>query len=163
MQNPSPKPSLQKWLESLISDPIAKALARNSHLTRTQLETFLIDALAEKASGKPVPYERKAKLRLIKSGVSRGAFNRTLAQARRNIAESIYTLILLGYLGIFDTSTLDPYVEIANKIRTYTEAYRDLWKRKKPSAEHLRVISMLQKEIENELVQLSKPRMPRAT
>jgi len=146
---------MQSWLTSLFDDPITLALMKNSHLTRIQSETFLIDILAEKIGGRTMIYERKAKLRLLKSGVSRGAFNRTLAQARRNIIKSIYTLILLGYLGVFENPCLDPYVEIANKIRTFTEAYKDAWKSKRVDSEHIRVISMLQREIERSLKDLS--------
>jgi len=150
------KESVQKWLKSLFNDPIAKTLIKNSHLTKTQIETFLIDVLAEKITGKTIVYEEKAKLRLIKSGVSRGAFNRTLSQAQKNIIKSIYTIILLGYLGVFESPSLDPYVEIANKIRTYTEAYKDAWENRRTSNEHLRIISMLQKEIERGLKELSR-------
>jgi len=112
--------------------------------------------LAEKISGKRIVYEDKAKMRLIKSGVSRGSFNRTLAQARNNTIKSIYTLILLGYLGILDTPNLDPYLEIANRIRDYMEAYRNFWQKNKQSKEYLRVLQMLQEELKNELLNLSK-------
>ena len=149
---------MQKWLLGLFRDPIVQILVKDSHLTKTQLETFLIDALAEKVSGRSVIYEEKARLRLMKSGVSRGAFNRSLAQARRNVIKSIYTIILLGYLGVFDTSSLDPYVEIANKIRSYAEAYRESWKNGRTRNEHLRVIRMLHQEIEKELHELSSSR-----
>ncbi|MEM2719097.1 MAG: hypothetical protein QXJ13_07690, partial [Candidatus Bathyarchaeia archaeon] len=78
------KEEIQKWLTGLNNDPIFKILLKNSNLTKVQAETFLIDVLAEKIVEKKIIYEDKAKLRLIKSGVSRGAFNRTLTQARRN-------------------------------------------------------------------------------
>ncbi len=149
------KAGTRKWLAGLFGDPIVQTLTKNSHLTKTQLETFLIDILAEKISGKAVQYEKKAKLRLVKTGVSRGAFNRTLSQARKNIIKSLYTVILLGYLGIFEDASLDPYIEIANRIRTYTEAYKDAWKNRRTSNEHLRIITMLQNEIEKGLNELS--------
>jgi hypothetical protein len=152
------KDNVRGWLIGLSRDPLAKMLIENSHLTKTQLETFVIDVLAEKIAGKSMVYDTKAKLRLIHSGVSRGAFNRTLAQARKNIIKSIYTVILLGYLGIHDTSSLEPYLEIANKISTYTEAYRKTWQTKRTDEEYLRVIRMLQTEIEKGLQQLSKPK-----
>jgi len=152
------KEDVRRWLLGLSRDPLAKMLTENSHLTKTQLETFVIDVLAEKIAGKSMVYNTKAKLRLIRSGVSRGAFNRTLAQARRNIIKSIYTVILLGYLGIHDTPSLEPYLEIANKISTYTEAYREAWQSNRSNEEYLRVIRMLQIEIEKGLQQLSKPK-----
>jgi hypothetical protein len=149
------KAGVHKWLMGLFGDPIVITLTKNSHLTKTQLETFLIDILAEKISGKTIKYEKKAKLRLVKPGVSRGSFNRTLSQARKNIIKSLYTVILLGYLGIFEDPSLDPYVEIANKIRTYTEGYKDAWQSRRERNEHLRIITMLQNEIEKGLNELS--------
>jgi len=158
MVNPTTKESVRKWLIGISTDPIAKSLLENSHLTKIQLETFLIDVLAGKTTRKILTYEKKAKLRLIKMGVSRGAYNRTLAQARKNIIKSIYTLILLGYLGLFETTSLEPYVEIANRIQTYTDAYRELLTSKNTSDEHLRIVNMLQNEIEKTLQQLSRPK-----
>ena len=90
------KQDVRRWLLGIFRDPIVEMLLKNSQLTKTQLETLLIDILAEKISGKRIVYEDKAKMRLIKSGVSRGSFNRTLAQARMNTIKSIYTIILLG-------------------------------------------------------------------
>ena len=124
---------VRRWLLGIFRDPIVEILLKNSQLTKTQLETLLIDILAEKISGKRIVYEDKAKMRLIKSGVSRGSFNRTLAQARMNTIKSIYTIILLGYLGILDTPNLEPYIEISNKIKDYMEAYRNFWQENRKS------------------------------
>ncbi|RJS84316.1 hypothetical protein CW706_04340 [Candidatus Bathyarchaeota archaeon] len=133
-------------------------MLKNSQLTKIQLETLLIDVLAEKISGKRIVYEKKAKMRLIKSGVSRGSFNRTLAQARTNVIKSIYTVILLGYLGILDTPNLEPYIEIANRIRDYMKAYQAFWKEEIKTKEHLKVLQILQQNLESELSNLSKQR-----
>jgi hypothetical protein len=158
MKNPASRDNTKKWLIGISTDPIVKLLLERSNLTKIQLETFLIDVLIAKTTEKSLTYEKKAKLRLITSGVSRGAFNRTLRQARNNIIESIYTLILLGYLGVLETPNLEPYIEIANKIRNYTEVYRELLKSKKVSDEHVRIVNMLQNEIEKTLLQLSQPK-----
>ncbi len=158
MTNLGAKQNVRRWLIGTFSDPITNSLLKNSHLTKTQLETFLIDVLSGKTTRKYYTYEKKAKLRLITAGVSRGSFNRTLAQARKNVIKSIYTLILLGYLGLFETTNLEPYVEIANRIQTYTEAYRELLTSKKSSDEYLRIVNMLQNEIEKTIQQLSQPK-----
>jgi hypothetical protein len=152
------KDEIQKWLMSLNKDPIFKILLKNSNLTKVQTETLLIDILAEKISDKKIVYDEKAKLRLVKSGVSRGSFNRTLAQARRNVIRSIYTVILLGYLGIFDDSRLNPYIEISNRIRFYSEKNRDLWENEKISEEKIKILKTLQNELEKGLLNLSRPR-----
>ena len=152
------KKGVRKWLTHSMNDPIVKRLAENSNLTKTQLETFLIDILAEKMAGKMLKYEEKAKLRLLKDGVSRGAFNRTLRQARNNVIRSIYTIILLGYVGVFESTSLNPYVEVANKLKTYISAYRDVWEERESMSEQLRIMSVLRKELETSLEHLSKPK-----
>jgi hypothetical protein len=148
------KEEAQKWLMRSLDDPIVKTLAKNSSLTKIQLETLLIDVLAENLSGKALKYDEKARLRL--SAVSRGAFNRTLRQARWNVIQSIYTILLLGYLGLFEDTRLDPYLEVANKLQAYMKAHRGLGK--KATDEHLRSISRLHEELKMSLEQLSKPR-----
>ncbi|MEM2455399.1 MAG: hypothetical protein QXN21_05610, partial [Candidatus Bathyarchaeia archaeon] len=148
MKEPSLKEEIQIWLTSLNKDPIFKILLKNSNLTKVQAETFLIDILAEKIVNKKLVYEEKAKLRLLKAGVSRGSFNRTLAQARKNIIKSIYTVILLGYLGIFDDPRLEPYIEIANKIRAYSEKHRETWETKRIGEDQIKILQTLQDEIE---------------
>ena len=148
------KEATQKWLIRSLDDPIVKKIAKNSNLTRTQLETLLIDILAENISGKALKYDEKARLRL--SAVSRGSFNRTLKQARLNVIQSIYTIILLGYLGVFEDTRLDPYLEVANKLQTYMKAHRGLGK--KAADERLRIISLLHEELKMSLEQLSRPR-----
>ena len=120
------KDSVQSWLTGSTSDPIVKIIAENSHLTKTQLETLLIDILSENIAGKPLKYDEKASLRLTKAKISRGAFNRTLRQAKENVIKSIYTVLLLGYLGVFESTTLDPYLEIANKLREYMKVNENL-------------------------------------
>ena len=152
------KADVQTWVISLLADPLAKMLARNSNLTKTQIETFLIDVLAEKIAERKVLYEEKAKLRLLKSGVSRGAFNRTLRQARENIIKSIYTVVLLGYLGMLEGPQLQPYMELANKLQTYRETYRTRAKEGEISEGRKRIISALQRELEEGLRNLVEPK-----
>jgi len=146
---------VQKWLIRSKNDPIVKILAKNSNLTQTQLETLLIDFLAANISGKPLKNEDKAQLRLSKAKISRGAFNRTLRQARENVIQSMYTIILLGYLGLFSSTRLDPYLEVASKLQHYVSAYRDILSNDKLAEEQLRIVSMLREELESSLERLS--------
>jgi hypothetical protein len=126
-------------------------------LTKTQLETLLIDILAEHMAGKMLKYDEKAKLRLTKAKLSRGAFNRTLKQAKSNVTRSIYTVLLLGYLGVFESTALDPYLEIANKLHGYLEACRGIPNESTDIGEHLRAIEIIRTEIEKSLKQLANP------
>jgi hypothetical protein len=151
------KDGLQPWLMSSLNDPIAKTLAKNSHLTTTQLETLLIDILSDSMAGKTLNYDEKAALRLTKARITRGAFNRTARQAKENVIKSIYTVLLLGYLGVFESTVLDPYLEIANKLRDYLEAYKNMPDKSGKLEEHLKVIEMIREELETSLKQLSNP------
>jgi len=153
------KEKVQKWITDSLSDPIAKILTKNSSLTKTQLETLLIDILSENVAGKPLKYDEKGRLRLLKEGVSRGAFNRTLRQARKNVIKSIYTIILLGYLGFFESTQLNPYLEVSGKLQTYIKAYKDILKGKRLTDEHMRIMNMLREELEASLTMLSNGSM----
>ena len=151
------KEGVQTWLMGSLSDPIVKIIANNSHLSPTQLETLLIDILSENIAGKQLKYDEKARLRLTKAKISRGSFNRTLKQAKENVIKSIYTVLLLGYLGIFENTTLDPYLEIANKLHDYLEAYKDIPNKGAELNDHIKVIEMIREELETSLKHLSNP------
>jgi len=151
------KENIHLWLTSSLNDPIAEILYKNSHLTKTQLETLLIDILAENFSGKTLNYDEKASLRLTKAKISRGAFNRTLKQAKENVIKSIYTILLLGYLGVFEDTTLDPYIEIANKLKTYVEAHKGMEDTTTDVDDRLKIIKIIREELESGLKRLSEP------
>jgi hypothetical protein len=151
------KNSVQLWLKKSLEDPVVNILAKNSHLTKTQLETLLIDVLAENIAGKPLKCDEKARLRLTKAKISRGAFNRTLKQAQENVIKSIYTVLLLGYLGIFESTTLDQYVEIANKLQEYIEAHKSIPNKTEQIEEQIKFLKILREELENSLKRLSNP------
>ena len=149
------KESVQSWLTSSTNDPIVKIISQHSHLTKTQLETLLIDILSENIAGKTLKYDEKASLRLTKAKISRGAFNRTLRQTKENATKSIYTVLLLGYLGVLESTTLDPYLEIANKLHAYLEAYKDIPNKGANLDDHLKVIEIIRGQLETSLKQLS--------
>lgn len=151
------KERVQSWLLASLGDPIVKIVAARSHLTKIQLETLLIDVLSENVAGKPLKYDEKAQLRLIKSKISRGAFNRTLKQAKENVVRSIYTVLLLGYLGVFESTTLDPYIEISNKLKDYLKAYKEMPQEKTGLREHLEILEIMRKELEGSLELLANP------
>ena len=151
------KEEVQAFLNGALGDPIVKILAKNSQLTKTQLETLLIDVLAENMAGKQLKYDEKARLRLTKAKISRGSFNRTLKQAKENVIKSIYTVLLLGYLGVFEGTTLDPYVEISNKLREYIEAHKGMPQGEEELKNHLKVIEIVREELETSLKRLSSP------
>ena len=142
------------WLNYSFTDPFVKILLKNSNLTKIQLETLLIDVLAENVSDKRLKYDEKANLRIL--AVSRGSFNRSLRQARRNVTNSIYTILLLGYLGILEEISLEPYLEAANRLKKYIESQRKIVKNK-TSENYFRSVEKLREELKESLVDLSNP------
>ena len=110
---------LQNMIDRAYKDPIAGILLKNSNITVTQYETLIIDYLTTNASDKEITFKNKALYRSKK--VSRGSFSRTLSQARGNIVSSVYTLLLLAYLGIFDTVPFDDYRNLAEKLSEYRQ------------------------------------------
>ncbi|MCS7115240.1 MAG: hypothetical protein RMJ15_08645 [Nitrososphaerota archaeon] len=151
------KDNVQSWLKKLFEDSVVKILVKNSHLTKVQLETLLINILAENIAGKTLKYDEKARLRLTKAKISRGAFNRTLRQAEENVIKAIYTIILLGYVGIFESTTLDPYIEVSNKLQEYIEAHRNIQLSDKHVDEASKFIKILREELETSLKRLANP------
>ena len=145
---------IQSWIKRLLEDPLTEILLNNSLLTKIQLETLLIDLLSEDIIGNRVNYEDKAKLRLNDKGISRGSFNRTLKQANININKTIYTVLLLGYLGIFKTPHLQPFIQLSNNLNRYIKSYTSLWNRQnKESIDNIKLkeITLLKKELEESL------------
>jgi hypothetical protein len=156
----SAKEEIESWLARTLDEPLVKILAEGSHLTRAQLETLLIDVLAEEMLAQNIPYEYKSKLRLLEKGVSRGAFNRTLRQAQRNVVCSIYTVLLLGYLGILETPRLNRYLEMSNQLESYARDYRKIWNELRNDAtdkEKLKNLTAMQEELRSTLERLTIP------
>ena len=113
---------VRESIRSLTRDPVTKLLLANSQLTLTQLETLLADSLSAEGD------VRKASRRLYRpSGrnLSRGAFNRTLIQAQNNVIRSIYTVLLLGYVGLYDSPSLQPFLELSDTIQSYITESRE--------------------------------------
>ena len=102
------------------NDPVLEELLRNSHLTRTQLQTLV--SYQTRNHLRSGPY--KATHRRPEKHVSKGSFHRSLLQARRNITRSLFTLITLGYLDITDTLDVHSFIELGQTVRELREAER---------------------------------------
>ncbi len=115
--------NLASGTKQVLKEPILKKLQEGSTLSSAQLETLLIDLVVEDNLGSHITYEDKASYRSrpgTKSrGVSRGAFNRTLTQARTNVTRCLYTMLLLAYLGLFESTVFRPFEEVAARIGDY--------------------------------------------
>ena len=113
--------SIDWSLATLKDDRLAKILLRNSHLTQVQFATLIIDALWPPTQSS----HENERSRSSRRKVSKGAFNRSLAQARRNVIKSIYTVFLLAYFGLFDSPKLEPFLRLGDEMKTFLDAKQE--------------------------------------
>lgn len=143
----------------VLEEPILKSLIPKANLTKTQLETLLIDIVVEDEYGAHITYDEKANLRSSSTskgaGVTRGAFNRTLKQARENVTECLYTMLLLAYLGLFDYTIFRPFEEIATRIGNYRQIRETLAGKQELSDEEMESYASTEKTIQNAIDQLA--------
>ncbi len=117
-ERPEAYSEARESIRKTVSDPISKLLLNNSHLSLVQLETLLADSISSEKISK------KAQRRLFRPTgrtASRGSYNRTLIQAQNNLIRSIYTILLLGHVGLFDTPALQPFLELSDNLQSYAD------------------------------------------
>jgi hypothetical protein len=141
--------NLQKIIYKTFRDPIAGLLLKQSNLTRIQFETLIIDLLTDILSDKKLSFYEKSLFR--KEKVSRGSFSRTLAQARGSVISSIFTIVLLSYIGVFD-KPFEEYQELAEKLRDYLDTIEDKKEGRSPA-----MLKRLEEELLAGIRTLSKP------
>ncbi len=142
---------LQNMLDRSFKDPIMAILLKNSNFTKVQYESLLIDYFTDNMTDNILTYDNKAIYRSKK--VSRGSFSRTLSQARKNIISSIYTILLLSYVGIYDTYPFEEYKNLAEKLSEYTLLTQD-----QDSLKSQTRIRRLEIELTEGIKSLAKPR-----
>ena len=145
----------QNIIDRSFNDPIANIMLKHSNLTSTQYESLVIDFLTINLSDKKLTFHNKALLRSKK--VSRGSYSRSLSQARGNVISSIYTILLLTYIGIFDANPFDDYKDLAEKLSEYTSYINDL-----EGNELTSYINRIERELLEGLTKLSMNRSLRA-
>ncbi len=143
----------------VLQEPILKILQQGSVLSQTQLETLLIDLVIEDSYEAHITYEDKASIRsragTKAKGVSRGAFNRTLKQARRNVTRCFYTMLLLTYLGLFELTIFRPFEEVAARIGDYRRIREILAGKSELTQEDLESVKVTERTIFSLLENLS--------
>jgi hypothetical protein len=120
-ENPDTVPSARESIRNLTRDPVTKLLLGSSQLTLSQLETLLANSFGNESH---IEKSRRRLYRPSGRNISRGAFNRTLIQAENNVIRSIYTVLLLGYVGLYDSASLQPFVELSDTIQSYIQHSR---------------------------------------
>ena len=115
----------KKLIKKTFDDEILKILLSNSNITYTQFESLIINSFSGEIFHKGGLSKERPKLRTDRDVLSRGSFDRTLSQARRNVRRSISTILLLGYVGILESPELEPFLEVGNRIKAYTELNKE--------------------------------------
>ena len=145
------KNSLIKLIQNSFKDPITSLLLKNSNLTNIQFETLIIDFYTVNMDDNRLTYDVKSLFRSKK--VTRGSFSRTLSQARKNIISSIYTILLLEYIGIFDTAPFDEYKNLADKLREYLDLIQS-----SDATTSRQLLQRIERELMNGIRSLAEPR-----
>jgi len=143
--------NIKKFIERSFRDPIAGLLLKQSNLTNIQFETLIIDLISKSISDIELTYKDKTILR--SKTVSRGSFSRTLSQARKNIISSIYTILLLSYIGIFEGAPFDDYQILSEKLREYVKIVLD-----SDPVQAKDFLRRIKKELMDGIRELSEPR-----
>ncbi len=112
-------------IRGTLQDRVLQKLLERSNLTKTQYETMLLDQLGSEIADKSLTREEMTRLRRNRGKISRGAFYRTLQQARSNVSESVHTLLLLGWSGLLESPSLAPFVEASERLRSQTDQLRE--------------------------------------
>ncbi|MEM2739538.1 MAG: hypothetical protein QXQ29_01895 [Candidatus Bathyarchaeia archaeon] len=109
-------------LLSLLQDPMVSLLLERSGITKQQFSALIVDIISENLTDRDLTYEDKAGCML--KPISKGAYNRVLIQARRNITKSFFTILLLSYVGLLEDSQISKLIELGEKLRSIVEMYR---------------------------------------
>ncbi|HEX4919722.1 MAG TPA: hypothetical protein VFV92_03180 [Candidatus Bathyarchaeia archaeon] len=113
-------------ISDTLKDPVVSKLLSRSNLTLAQFETLLVDQHGHDMANKRLTREEMAELVRNQKGISRGALNRTLRQARQNISEAVHTILLLGYGGMIESPSLAPFLEASEQLKSQTSQLREL-------------------------------------
>lgn len=142
---------LKKFIDRSFKDPIAGILLKHSNLTKIQYETLIIDILTDNITDITLTYKNKTLLR--SKNVSRGSFSRTLSQARKNIVSSIYTILLLSYIGIFEEAPFDNYHILSERLREYVKIIQNA-----DAGQAKTFLERIEKELFEGISKLAEPR-----
>jgi len=139
-------------LAAFSHDQLARMLLEESHLTERQLSALLIDVSAEEIAQTAVNYEEKAGS--MPKPITRGAFNRTLAQARRNVVRSFFTLYLLGYVGLLGLGPLAEHVKLGEELKSYVDSYLE---GRSAGPQEKRILTSIHKHLVERVSRLVQP------
>ena len=110
---------IRKELKETLSNPIIKLFYEDkdegkkgskewTNLTKVQLETLIVDLIADEINPE-LGYLERGKIR----GVTKRSFYHSLEQARLNLIRAIFTIMLAGVLNIIDSPRLADFNELS--------------------------------------------------
>ncbi len=103
------------------TDRIVEKLLEESTLTLKQLKALLL-------------YSDNIERKIVKGGyveldgrkISKGAFFRTLSQAKKNVRKSVITLIIMAYMGLMDANQFSTIMQLTDIMMQIKEEEEDL-------------------------------------
>ena len=93
--------------EILRRDTLFASLIRNSNLTKVQMDTLL-----SYWNLKQNDRSLSEMIRIRDKVVTKGSFLHTLNQAKQNIRASVYSILLLGYIGLLNKESIEGLVRV---------------------------------------------------
>jgi hypothetical protein len=147
----------QKGIKSFLQEPLCEILLKKSFFTEIQLETLLIDHMIGESVDQRVTQEKKAKARRVSKGRSRGAYNRVLQQSRKKLEKTLYSILLMGYLGILADVRISTLSEASEKLQDYINSVRSRQTSPRPSSkggERVENEAIIEKILRRELYDL---------
>ena len=128
-ENESWREKARLFLDETFQDRILAALLLRSNLTKTQFETLLLDQLGHDMANKRLTRDDMTELRQKQDRISRGAFNRTLRQARENVVKAIHTILLLGYSGLTESPSVALFLDASERLKEQTAQLQEMAQR----------------------------------
>jgi len=101
------------------ADPLFAFLAKNSGLTKVQLDTLLSYSSVKQNEG-----SLNDMVRVRDKMVTKGSFLHTLHQARQNLRCSIYSIFLLGYTGLLGNESIEGLVRVTTLLNDFKKTGR---------------------------------------
>ena len=93
-------------------DQLDEFLGSRCSLTKTQVDRLVMQISREREVVPEEGLERK----YVISGVSEGAYYRVVSQAKKNVEESLYTMLLCSRMGILRSEDLVRLLNLIEKI-----------------------------------------------
>ncbi len=93
--------------EFLRRDTLFASLIRNSNLTKVQMDTLLSYWNLKQNDG-----SLSEMIRMRDKVVTKGSFLHTLNQAKQNVRASVYSILLLGYIGLLNKESIEGLVRV---------------------------------------------------